>query len=382
MSGEPFLSRRSPGKEALTSSRLARSDFRVEASLLLSAATRIVARAAPRILIFAALLFVAAVAAPAQTTPSPPNPRLRFAPLDLAAVGSITPLGNLNPRGGHVFPTDHIYFDYGRKPDLSVYAPAEGLVQAIRGQSGDDFKIEVKVNARLSYYVAHLYPEKGIKVGSIIAGGQVIGKASGRGALDLGCMDAELTLKGFVNPKRYPSPTLHAASPFQFYEEPLRGQLYAKVERAGADKDGKIDFDVPGRLVGNWFLEGLPVNESARGTPETWAKQLAFVYDVRKPDAVRISFGGAIAPAADYEVAGNAPDPATVSEQSGVVKYELAWSRPSRGAQTLAPLATDGVQGVLLAQVLPEHKLKVEYFPGKRGADVKGFTGAARIYER
>jgi hypothetical protein len=40
------------------------------------------------------------------------------------------------------------------------------------------------------------------------------------------------------------------------------------------------------------------------------------------------------------------------------------------------------VQGVVLAQVLPGRKLKFEAFPGKSGAEVKGFTSAARTYER
>ena len=40
------------------------------------------------------------------------------------------------------------------------------------------------------------------------------------------------------------------------------------------------------------------------------------------------------------------------------------------------------MQGVVLAQVLPGRKLKFEAFPGKSGAEVNGFTAAAKIYER
>ena len=40
------------------------------------------------------------------------------------------------------------------------------------------------------------------------------------------------------------------------------------------------------------------------------------------------------------------------------------------------------VQGTVLAQVLPDRKLKFEAFPGKIAAEVKGFTSAAKIYER
>jgi hypothetical protein len=40
------------------------------------------------------------------------------------------------------------------------------------------------------------------------------------------------------------------------------------------------------------------------------------------------------------------------------------------------------VQGVVLAQVFPNLKLKFEVFPGKSGRKVKAFSRAARIYER
>jgi hypothetical protein len=108
------------------------------------------------------------VARAAERTASPAviEPRLQICPLDLFEVRSITPLGNLNPRGGHVFPTDHIYLDYGHREGLPVRAPASGRVFAIRSQIGDDFKIEVQVNDRLSYYVAHVLPVKGLSAAS------------------------------------------------------------------------------------------------------------------------------------------------------------------------------------------------------------------------
>jgi hypothetical protein len=80
-------------------------------------------------------------------------------------------------------------------------------------------------------------------------------------------------------------------------------------------------------------------------------------------------------------VKGNAPDPAKVGEKDGVVKYELVWSRLNNSGQRYDGIP-DTVQGVALAQVLPDRKLKFEAFPGKTGADVNGFTGAAKIYER
>jgi len=47
--------------------------------------------------------------------------------------------------------------------------------------------------------------------------------------------------------------------------------------------------------------------------PEAATKQLAFAYDVRDPDSVRISIGGTLAPAGLYAVVERALDPAEVT---------------------------------------------------------------------
>src|SRR5262245_45188333 len=104
-------------------------------------------------------------------------------PLDLDRVKAITPLGNLNPRGGHVFPTDHIYLDYNKVKDLPVVAPAAGTVIAIREQFGGDSKVEVQVNQDLAFYVAPLHVAEDIKQGGKVKAGQVLGRTSGSGML-------------------------------------------------------------------------------------------------------------------------------------------------------------------------------------------------------
>jgi hypothetical protein len=319
-------------------------------------------------------------AAEQAATPLPTEPRLHVSPLDLAEVRSITPLGNLNPQGGHVFPTDHIYFDYGGREGVPVRAPASGRVFAIRGQMRDDFKIEVQVNGRLSCYVAHVLPVQALTVSSTVDSGEIIAHTSGRSSLDLGCMDAEVTLKGFVNPDRYPVSTLHCVSPLKLYDEPLRSQLRSKVLRGGADKDGRIDYDIAGRLVGNWFLEDLSVTDNSRGSPEIWVKQLAFAYDVHQPDARRVSIGGTIAPAGLYVPSAISPDPAEVSVKSGLVKFVLTMPIP-REAGSQRRGATPAT-GILFVQMLTPNRAKVEFFPGRSGQEVTGFTDAARVYER
>ncbi len=302
--------------------------------------------------------------------PADTEPIFTHVPLDLERVKAITPLGNLNPRGGHVLPTDHIYLDYGGVKDLPVIAPAAGTVIAIRGQMKSDFKVEVRVNDDFSYYVGHLFVAEGIKEGSTIKAGQEIGRTSGRAWLDLGCYDRNVKLTGLANPKRYPIPTLQAVSPFKQYALPLRRKLYEKVDREGEDKDGKIDFDVPGKLVGNWFLDGLSEQDSGRGDPKTWEKQLAFVPDVHRPKQMRVSIGGTIAPAGLYRPGEKAPDPAMVSKASGPVVFPLSWNEQGKEKR-----------GALLVEMIADDRIRVQFFPG----EVQGklaFTPAAAIYVR
>lgn len=331
------------------------------------------------------MIFVLAFSpvAPAMEHASPPlptEPRLQICPLDLAEIRSITPLGNLNPRGGHVFPTDHIYLDYGRREGLPVRAPTSGRIFAMRGQIRDDFKIEVQVSDRFSYYVTHVLPVKGLSVGSTVDSGEIIAHTSGRSMLDLGCGDTHVTLKGFVNPDRYPASTLHCFSPLRLYDEPLRTQLYSKVIRDGADKDGRIDYDIAGRLAGNWFLAGLSVAESSRGSPQTWAKQLAFAYDVRQPHARRVSIGGTTAPAGLYELSAVSPDPAEIDVKSGLVRLILTIPEPQ---ETGSPHRKSvSAVGILLVQMLTPSRVKVEFFRGGKAEEITAFTESARVYER
>jgi hypothetical protein len=313
-------------------------------------------------------------------SPAKIEPRLEICPLHLAEIRSIIPLGNLNPRGGHVFPTDHMYLDYGHREGLPVRAATSGRVFAIRRQMGDDFKIEIQVNERFSYYIAHVLPVKGMGVGSTVKSGEVIGYTSGRSLLDLGCVDSEVTLKGFVNPDRYPESTVHCVSPSKLYEDPLRRQLYSKVLRDSTDKDGRIDYDIAGHLVGNWFLEGLSVADSSRGSPAIWAKQLAFAYDVHEPNARRASIGGTVAPAGLYWLSADSPDPAEVNVKSGSVRLILTdpVPRDADSSHRKPPSAL----GVLLVQMLTPSRVKVEFFPSQSGEGTMDFSESARIYER
>jgi hypothetical protein len=304
------------------------------------------------------------------------------APLDPSEILEIVPLGNVSPRGGHVLPTDHVYFEYGGKAGLAVRAPADGTVFAVRDQVIGDSKIEVRVNDHLSYYVAHLLPEPGVVAGARVTAGQVLGKTSGRSMLDLGAYDSRVRLRGLMNPARYPDSTLQTVSPLALFAEPQRTQLYDRVRREGPDRDGRIDFDEPGRLVGNWFHASLTPGGPAGG-PGSGGKELAFIFDVHRPTAVRVSIGGAFAPPGAYAVQADAPDPRTVSVATGLVKYVLSEPPPRRGS---GPGGVEAAPtppiGTLLVQLVGADTLKVEFFLGKGPSGVERFTAAAQTYLR
>jgi len=136
-----------------------------------------------------------------------------------------------------------------------------------------------------------------------------------------------------------------------------------KNPRKAAPYGGKIDYDIKGRLVGNWFLEGTGISIGGEtGIPR---------------DACNIC-------QAVYGVKGNAPDPATIDAASGLVKYDLVAREfiDNTGIREPTRNAEDQVLGEFLAQVLDDTSIKVEAIPGRTSSQVTGFSESARLYHR
>ena len=90
-------------------------------------------------------------------------------------------------------------------------------------------------------------------------------------------------------------------------------------------------------------------------------------------------------------VKGNKPDPAKVSEKTGLVKYELynfqylkPDGQPSQGGfeKNMKVEVGQELRGTVLFQLINKRELKMEVFPGKAAAGVYGFTSSVRIYDR
>jgi len=110
---------------------------------------------------------------------------------------------------------------------------------------------------------------------------------------------------------------------------------------------------------------------------------LAFAYHPIEPSQVIVSIGDFDGRPKQFAVKGNAPDPAKLSSKDGVVKFELVYAPYTNSGERIElPPQMRGVQGVLLAQLVEDRKLKIEVFPGKSPADVAEFTKGAKVYER
>lgn len=306
---------------------------------------------------------------------------LSVSPLDTATLVYATPLGKLAPPA-HVLPTDHVYLYFvdpwssqQQAADCSarpVYAAGSGVVSfSVVTEAQGDTKVMVQMTQTFMYYYDHVLLLPNVKVGTRVAAGEQIATTTGRcPSMDLGVIDLEVSPPGYLNPVRYGDYGAHVASPYKYFSESLRTLYRSRVrlfEGVPADRDGRVDWGVRGRLVGDWFHASLGTQASASG-PDAWVKSVAFAYDWFD-GAPRISIGGTIATAGVLAIAAGDPDPAAVSVGSGLVAYQ--------GTPKLGGIST----GWLLAQMLADDRIKLEYFAGATSRPT-AFTTAAQEYLR
>lgn len=352
-------------------------------------------------------------------------------PIALDDILYIQPMGLMI--GGHVTPIDHGYFYIkGAQADpptqAAVYAPMRGTISSVtrtvrNGDPGaksdhrqtatyDDYQLTVaatctfrvrfsnmvKLGGRLGDAVGRLgakssTPNLSVKAGELIG---YTGLPTAQG-IDVWVENDNKTLTGFVHPAQYTSFEgwkTHMVDLFDSTKEPLRSRLLGFAERDAAPRFGKIDYDVDGKLVGNWFRVGSGGYSGGKhGGEGYWDGHLAVVYDGNDPGQIEISFGNYQGAAQQFAVAGNTPDPATVDVTTGLVKYELGqverysadtgqvWDGRTHQPHIRAR-AGSTVMGTVLLKLVGKRKLKVEIFPGQRAADISGFDAGAQTYER
>jgi hypothetical protein len=346
--------------------------------------------------------------------------RFSNSPMRLEDFDYLLPYGLMV--GAHVTPIDHMYFSPPRPSARDAYevrAIADGVIFSMQPRDVNvdankpkarEWRMDIAHTCTFHSYFDLLTslepslesawnqsrgkPWEGIR----LSAGQLVGRI-GSQTLDFGVYDYNVTLPGFIVPAHYSEPwKLHTVDPFPYFDEPLRSQLLSKMMRKAEPRAGKIDYDVDGRMVGNWFAVGTGGYGDGGGPRwDYWEGHLALAYDYLDPTQVRVSIGNWSGQSRQWGVVGNAPDPALVGVEQGRIKLEvaqfshLARNRPEAsgfgGPNALRPgddvYAVNGmVQGVVLLQLMEPRLLKVEVFPGKAAADVTDFTSAARMYER
>ena len=154
--------------------------------------------------------------------------------------------------------------------------------------------------------------------------GQVIGKVHGGFTFDFALIDTAVTRQGFVRPEQFMKRDPwkpNTVDPFDYIEEPLRSKLLAFNPRQVPPFGGKIDYDVDGRLVGNWYREGSGGYAGANQRWDYWVGHVTFAYHHLDPSQIIISMGELDGRAQQFAVQGNAPDPAKIGKAEGMVKY-------------------------------------------------------------
>jgi hypothetical protein len=343
--------------------------------------------------------------------------------LALNDVGEITPLGRMFD--SHVTPTDHQYWQPASRTTnwaaYPVYSPADGYLVGIGrtnpGKLGttditaviEDLEYRFVIEHSCDFYtifihIHNLAPEIAsqftfsnetnaptTQIRIPIKAGQKIGTVGGN-YFDVTTVDVTKKLTGFVNPDAYKGEPwkVYTNDTIAYYTEPLKSQYYAKVSRSVEPVGGKIDYDIDGKLVGNWFRQGSGGYSSGGGNGRYWDGHLSFAYSANVPNVVMISTGHFLGDvSAQLIVDKNTPDPATVDVSSGIVKYTLfeynyidprGQSQTPRVAKNLQLEKKGAAKGTMLVQVLDNKTIKVEVIAGISSRMT--FSEKAEMYER
>jgi len=254
-------------------------------------------------------------------------------------------------------------------PDV-VVAPAAGrVVSIVSGTSG--VRVDL-IGAGLTPFYLMGLASTSVTVGQVVSAGDDIGRrrhdSRGRGlGIDLGVMS--LTPQPFLTPARYSNDVLYCDDPIRYFAEPLKAQLQARAGLAPMP----LSDDVAGTLMGHWFDETLPFQDSAEATVQTSGKKLWFFTTTRRPGG---SSGPRMLKITTLSGVGSgvplpgSPDPASITPASGLVRFYLEPSSPSAWPE------------VLLVQMVSSDRLRVEGWYGKPGTEPNTFSSAARFFIR
>ena len=318
--------------------------------------------------------------------------------------------------GGHVTPVDHQYFSpavfHSPKDTYEVRAMADSKIIGLEihpPENGSNGRIRMVFSITCTYFyyydlVTSVVPKINFKNLPVsVKAGEVIGRIGGQ-TLDFAVWDTERALKGFVSPESYTVADqwkIYTADPLEYYTDDIKTVALSKYVRTVEPRSGKIDNDIDGRLIGNWFQEGTNGYGGLRGEGggAYWEGHLAFAPDWYDPSAFYISVGYLAGvdggQGNQFAVPRGSPDPATVGVSSGLVTYELrghySWKKADGITWDNLSFTGGGVtrddtnttfEGCALAEMLGPRTLKFETRLKEPCEGIQGFSANARTYTR
>lgn len=354
------------------------------------------------------------------------SPVFTILPIPEQDIQKIYPLGMI---GSHTFPTDHIYLANNASTPVSVHAPAAGRILYIEQPEEssslyNDNSIRVAISKNFTYVLGHIMADDSLYIGQKIQAGQVLGTTVRGSSLDLLVLDRAnanslenekypLTIPFAQNPIEYFTPQLqqcmtalrippvpnfadltiisqsaHAPSldveHAQSFEHDARRDIptefeirYQSLRPTYTAESSSFEYDLQGKLQGNWFIPGNNVGQ--------WDEGIAFVYDPWYPTQMRISCNFGV----DGDTYGRYA--VHLSLQDGCISFSEVTAGQTAMYVLYAidqvnwhgvPIADEtNKKGLVKIMMVDERTIKVEFFSETSDTN-PSFSSAARFYYR
>lgn len=157
-----------------------------------------------------------------------------------------------------------------------------GIVDHVKGFS--PYIEELLANSSCTYSSGEDCPKLLLE---FIKAGTPLGYVGGQqGNFNFGVWDLRKT-NFFIRPDRHGFRSLHSACPFDYYSQEWKQKMLDKIQRKDSEKCGKVDYDVPGTLQGDWFIDDASVTR-----PADWPKLLFLGTDNDFPESGLIVVSG------------------------------------------------------------------------------------------
>ncbi|MDE1860361.1 MAG: hypothetical protein KGH72_01455 [Candidatus Micrarchaeota archaeon] len=328
-------------------------------------------------------------------------------PTNLSSMAYITPLGSLNPAGGHPIPSDHegVGLVNSQSIAATVYAPGNVHIlqivtqnSTINGEKFTDSAIYFAPCRQLVFYYGHVATLSSALQKQVVnasknafcqtsqqsAGtsktctytfdymakaGEVLGAAGGPNTnilgFDFGGYDLRTPTPAFIDPTRQYNDfgrPINAICFVNYYNASMQSVLYPKMNDTQKGPNGYpwcgTDMqDLAGTIQGNWYLNGSSASGQA-----VWSDQLSIAHWFENPSIGTISFGGTVAQASMS---------AFTPMNSGYVNREPSQVTADGHAYCYYPDNTNTSYGIsplsgghFVVQLINSNTLKIEYQSG------------------